>query len=206
MPKFPIRLPPMNMTPRQANAVLLRELEEEFPPFDYRLLAHLSDEQLGRYDIVETHLACTVGMPAAEKIDWRRCLAEINRLTDWVRRYTEHCLAHPDPANAGDSPGMYRMRAMLTCLWKGAKIRYNPAKIPDDSVWTWEDSFLHTALFGEGGTCGSLPVLYTAIGRRLGYPLKLVSAWGPVWSHLFCRWDDPAGERFSACAKTPQAA
>jgi hypothetical protein len=30
--------------------------------------------------------------------------------------------------------------------------------------------------------------LYVAVGRRLGYPLKLVTAVG----HLFCRWDDPA--------------
>ena len=40
----------------------------------------------------------------------------------------------------------------------------------------------------------SLPVLYTAVGRHLGYPLKLVSSWGPKANHLFCRWDDPAGE------------
>lgn len=30
-------------------------------------------------------------------------------------------------------------------------------------------------------------------GRRLGCPLRLVQAKG----HLFCRWDDPAGERFN---------
>lgn len=176
---------PMHMPPQQANAMLRRQLEEDLAPLDFRKLAHFSDEGLGRYDILETHLACTAGLPGAEKIDRARCIAEVNRLTDWVRRYTEYCLAHPDPANSGDSPGVYRMRAMFTCLWKGAKIRYNPAKIPDDSVWTWEDSFVHTALFGDGGTCGSLPVLYTAIGRRLGYPLKLVSSWGPKWSHLF---------------------
>ena len=106
---------------------------------DFRKLALLSDEELGRYDIVETHLACAAGLPGAEKIDQARCIAEIDRLTEWVRRYTEHCLAHPDPANQKDSPGVFRMRAMLTCLWKGAKIRYNPAKIPDDAPWGLED-------------------------------------------------------------------
>ncbi len=36
------------------------------------------------------------------------------------------------------------------------------------------------------GTCSSLPVLQVAVGRRLGYPLKLVTTKG----HLFVRWDD----------------
>jgi hypothetical protein len=42
------------------------------------------------------------------------------------------------------------------------------------------------------GTCSSLPVLYVAVGRRLGYPLKLVTTKG----HLFVRWED-AKERFN---------
>ena len=42
------------------------------------------------------------------------------------------------------------------------------------------------------GTCSSMPVLYIAIGRRLGYPLKLVT----TKSHLFIRWES-AVERFN---------
>jgi len=42
------------------------------------------------------------------------------------------------------------------------------------------------------GTCSSMPVLYTAVGRRLGYPLKLVT----TKSHLFLRWEDEK-ERFN---------
>lgn len=41
------------------------------------------------------------------------------------------------------------------------------------------------------GTCSSLPVLYVVVGRRLGYPLKLVTA----KNHLFVRWDDPSPTR-----------
>ena len=36
-----------------------------------------------------------------------------------------------------------------------------------------------------GGTCTSMPVMYVAVGRRLGYPLKLVT----TNSHIFARWD-----------------
>ena len=54
--------------------------------------------------------------------------------------------------------------------------------------------FIHGILDGVGGTCTSLPVLYAAVGRRLGYPIKLVAA----MAHMFCRWDDPiSGERFN---------
>jgi hypothetical protein len=37
-----------------------------------------------------------------------------------------------------------------------------------------------------------MPVLYVALGRRLGYPMKLVTA----KAHLFVRWEG-AGERFN---------
>jgi hypothetical protein len=42
------------------------------------------------------------------------------------------------------------------------------------------------------GTCSSMPVLYVALGRRLGYPVKLAT----TKSHLFIRWDSPT-ERFN---------
>ncbi len=56
-----------------------------------------------------------------------------------------------------------------------------------------KDLFVHGLTEGEHqGTCASLPVFYVAIGRRLGYPLKLVESKG----HLLARWED-AKERFN---------
>jgi hypothetical protein len=53
--------------------------------------------------------------------------------------------------------------------------------------------FLHGLLGPERqGTCSSLPVLYVAVGRELGYPLKLVT----TKAHMFVRWEG-AGERFN---------
>lgn len=43
-----------------------------------------------------------------------------------------------------------------------------------------------------GGTCVSMPVLYVAVARRLGYPVKLVT----TKEHVFARWDD-GNERFN---------
>jgi hypothetical protein len=164
---------------------------------DFRQLALLSNQELGRYDIVATHLACAAGMPGSDKIDLGRCIKAIEKLVPWVRQYTDHVLANPDPADAGETEAQQRMRCLVTVLWRGANIRYNPAKIPLEAPLCLEDTFIHGALFGDGGTCASLPVLYTAVGRRLRYPLKLVSSWGPKACHLFCRWDDPAGECFN---------
>jgi hypothetical protein len=53
--------------------------------------------------------------------------------------------------------------------------------------------FIHGILTGHGGTCVTMPVLYIAIGRRLGYPLKLVRA----KEHFFARWEESGGERFN---------
>jgi hypothetical protein len=50
-----------------------------------------------------------------------------------------------------------------------------------------------------------MPVLYAAVGRRLGYPLTLVH----TKAHVFARWDDPEGrhplgpERFNIEATGP---
>ena len=44
------------------------------------------------------------------------------------------------------------------------------------------------------GTCASLPVLIVAVGKKLGYPVKLV----PTHNHLFARWESRDGkERFN---------
>jgi len=69
----------------------------------------------------------------------------------------------------------------------------------DDNFFSEPDYVFLTGLLGpeRKGTCSSMPVLYVAIGRELGYPLKLVTTKG----HLFVRWDAP-GERFNIEATT----
>ena len=53
------------------------------------------------------------------------------------------------------------------------------------------DIFIHGLLSDKRtGSCSSMPVLVTAVGRRLGYPMKLVCS----KAHLFCRWDNADGK------------
>lgn len=89
------------------------------------------------------------------------------------------------------------MMAMLTVIQRDFAVRYNSDCMtgPNDSTDS-RNEFIHGPLIGHGGTCCSLPFLYVAIGRRLGYPLFVVEA----KEHLFARWDE-GGERFNVeCA------
>jgi hypothetical protein len=47
------------------------------------------------------------------------------------------------------------------------------------------------------GTCANIPVLYAAVGRRLGYPIKIVRAKGEGAIHVFARWDDSRSVGFN---------
>jgi len=71
-------------------------------------------------------------------------------------------------------------------------IKYDPlvhALVEKGIPWTTPDSrevFIHGILSAKRtGTCSSLPTFAIAVGRRLGYPLKLVL----VPNHTLYRWD-----------------
>jgi tetratricopeptide (TPR) repeat protein len=87
------------------------------------------------------------------------------------------------------------MLMMSVVVYEDFGIRYNPNRItlpgkidPNDRFFAnAQDIFLNGLIEGQRmGTCSSMPVLYIAIGRRLGYPLKLVT----TKAHLFVRWED----------------
>jgi hypothetical protein len=160
----------------------------------WKQLVNLSDEQLAGYDIAAANLACAAGLPGNEGIDAAACLARLDQWAEQVHDYTEAWLTHfhDDPSVYDHSERLFRIVCLVRRL-KKAGLRYNPAKIPAEAVFGPADSFIYEAVFGAGGTCASLPVVYTAVGRRLGYPLKLVE----TRQHLFFRWDGPDGERFN---------
>lgn len=88
---------------------------------------------------------------------------------------------------------------MISILKKQFGIKYNrawehispdnPRSETDAFAHDAQDQFIHAILDGRGGTCGSLPVFFVAVGRRIGFPLYLVK----TLRRLFMRWDDPFG-------------
>jgi hypothetical protein len=85
------------------------------------------------------------------------------------------------------------MMMLITVLQQDFKVQYNPERITDVDFTKSQDLFIHGMIgSGNGGTCVSMPVLYTAVARRLGYPVFLVAG----REHIFCRWEG-RGERFN---------
>jgi hypothetical protein len=171
----------------------------EGPVRDWRSLALLPEQHLASLDMAEVNLACAVGLPDADRFDPQTVLARLDKWADHARRYTEHCLPqfHAGPSQFNHSEGYFRILALVTALQRDMGLTYNIDKIADDAPFDANDTFLMGAVCGAGGTCASIPVVIAAVGRRLGYPIKLVAARSQGIGHLFARWDDPQGERFN---------
>ncbi len=144
-------------------------------------------------------MACARGLPGTVNVDFEYCLSRIDDMAEFVRRFTEKSLPRfrRKRWDFNNSEAYFRVLCLVTALQRDLGVRYNPGKIPEDATFDAADSFLLGILQGPGGTCATMPVLYAAVGRRLGYPIKLVSAYGGTANHLFARWDDPSGERFN---------
>lgn len=141
------------------------------------------------YDIAAANLLCAKELPGAEGIDADAVLDWLDRAAKKVDLATQ--INYPeflkDPGQFHNSQAVFCMAVLATVLQQQCSVRYNPArKVDSNEFRNSADSFLHGITHGEGGTCASLPVLYAAVARRLGYPVKLVHG----TRHLFCRWDE----------------
>jgi hypothetical protein len=155
----------------------------------WRQLVQMPGEALGQLDIALVNLACAAGLPGSEHIDIPHCLERLDSWAGYVRSYTDRIgpQFRRTPHRYHHSFAYFRTLAMITALQRDLKVRYNPEKIPDEAPFDTADTFIHGVIQGAGGTCASLPVVYAAVGRRLGYPIRLVNA--P--RHLFARWEEP---------------
>ena len=92
------------------------------------------------------------------------------------------------------------MIVMTTVIYRNLGVRYNlafnygrydPQRLPQFVSARNPDRSRRHVRDDAGVVC--------RIGRRLGYPIKLVLA----KDHCFCRWDGPDGERFNVEATSP---
>jgi tetratricopeptide (TPR) repeat protein len=160
-------------------------------------LLEMSSEELAAVDIAERNLLCAAGLPGTKDLDIGRYLATLDRWAKRVAAETERHVYrahHPRWAeHYGHSEAYLRSEFLLQVLQQDLGVRYDMASSDDFSFADSRVAFLHGMIPAEGqtiedtpgGTCASMPVLYVAIGRRLGYPLKLVT----TDSHVFVRWD-----------------
>ena len=164
---------------------------------DFSFVLSLTPEQVANYDMAELNLLCGTGLNGNEKVNLNQCRKALDDLTKMVKAETERNWQRfqRNPSEYQNSEAYYRMGMLITVIRQDFKAKYNPKLITDPSKRTenevfFKDAsnvFLQCLLTGDKmGTCASMPVLYVAVGRRLGYPVHLVSTRG----HLFCRWND----------------
>lgn len=166
-------------------------------------LCSAPDDYLDAIDIAGLNLVSATGLPGAERLQFDQIfnwLDEAARKVDIeTRRHWYRFVESPQLYHS--SPGYFCCYFLLQVLQEEFSVRYNPDRAADANFQDPKclnpdfrdsrDLFIHGIINGPGGTCASMPVLYVAVGRRLGYPLKLVESRG----HLFFRWDDPLGQR-----------
>src|SRR5262249_14324829 len=157
------------------------------------------EHELAATDLILMNLVCARGLPGTQGLDIAACVRRCDEYAERVRNSTFRQAFAKRPEHWDYSWAKFRAHAMIAVFQRQCGFRYNYATTAENCPFRPEDTFVQGILFGEGGTCASLPVLYAAIGRRLGYPLKIVKAIGKrgTNSHFFCRWDDPGGERFN---------
>ncbi len=161
----------------------------------YQSWCDLSDDDLAARDIAEVNLACGYGLPWADDLDVRTLCGRVDEWAGLVDKGTQLAWSQRNrPEYDHLSDDQFRILVMVTILQRNLVVKYNAAF--SEGPYDGSDSrnlFIHGMLCGHGGTCATMPVLYTAVGRRLGYPLKLATA----KEHMFCRWDDSGGEQFN---------
>jgi hypothetical protein len=159
----------------------------------------MSVADLTRQDVIKMNIACAYGLPGIKALDPEAVASRCDEIARRVAEVTNPQTFEANRAKWNGSFAIFRVHALTSVLQREFGFRYHPAKRNPHDPFTVADTFVHGILWGDGGTCASLPVLLLGVGRRLGYPLKLVSAVagrGTI-GHLFCRWDDPSGERFN---------
>lgn len=143
-------------------------------------------------EVAAVNLSCARALPGADGVDEKSALQTIDA---WARRVEMETARHlyrfrQNPAEFNHSEAYYRMLTLVTVLQQDCGVRYNPERMQTPNFADSRDLFLHGLLTGKHeGTCVSMPVLYVAVGRRLGYPLKLVTS----KAHVFARWESPDG-------------
>jgi hypothetical protein len=170
-------------------------------------LASMSDEELAQEDIGLVNLLCAVGLPSADPLNIPQCLEQLDQLAEYVRHqiingYPRY-LANPNPTKGSEA--VYKLWALMhairiKCGIEGkfarasgivdhevADLSMEPTGGPYKNRVNSQVAFIHGLLSSRHlSCCASNPVLFAAIGRRLGFPVKLVK----TVQHIFNRWVD----------------
>jgi hypothetical protein len=171
-------------------------------------LLALPTTNLDKVDAGLINLLCAEGLPGAEELNVQKSLEILDSWASLVKVETDknyyRFIEHPELFC--HSLTYYQMQMLGDVLVNQLRMRYDPARAEQSLkglnspnavtkyVADSKDIFLFGLLNGDHyGTCASMPFLYLAIGRRLGYPVNLVAA--P--EHLYVRCEVPNGDHLN---------
>jgi len=173
--------------------------EETYSSFS-EILA-LPEDKINNIDIGYMNLLCAKGLKGAQDINIQECLATLDKWADIVREDTQKRISsfYQNPTKYDNSVNLFKVTNMILTLKEEIGLDYNPDIMKRTTFMDSKDVFIHGCLAGQKkGGCISIPVTCVAVGRRLGYPLKLVL----TKEHVFFRWDD-GKEKFNMEACCP---
>ena len=150
----------------------------------------LSDHELAQVAVLELNLAVARGIPGFEDLD----TVKYQRIVDgWANRIKAALPAgemvfRQSPQRWQNDIRFFRLGQVAGYLDQEVGIVYiEEQKRVDEIRYTdTADLFIHGLVDTKQGTCGNMPTLHVAIGRRLGWPVSLAA----VKSHTVCRYDD----------------
>lgn len=163
---------------------------------DYKFWASRSDADLANRDVAEFNLTCASGLPATGEIDVDAFRRDLDVRAEIIETATARAVRmhgnQPDYDDLSDS------RFRIVCLGSmlrrvGVKINFAVVGRRDFHTTDARVFFIHESFNDYPASCMPMAVLFAAIGRRLGYPVKLVQA----TQHMFCRCEGADGERFN---------
>lgn len=171
-------------------------LADEVRPATLEQLLSLTPQELLRVDIARMNLLCAQAA-YGRSIDVDAFCGQIDQ---WARRVKQEEVRYRksfkrNPGRYDGSLAKFQAVNLALTLKEVFHCRYEMGLAESGAMKDLsspaffrnpDNVFVSGLLAKRRGTCSSIPVLMAAIGRRLGYPIKLKSTWG----HLFCCWDD----------------
>ncbi|MCX6917480.1 MAG: hypothetical protein NT167_31345 [Verrucomicrobia bacterium] len=181
-------------------------------------LLALPPDQLDKVDVALINLLCAEGLRGSEILDTDYLTRTLNGWAAHVESETKrnYHLFEEHPEKFKNSLAYFRMAMLATVLVQDLRIQYNPERekqlenghilrSDNDEKAFFADSkdvFIH-GLLGDKhyGTCASMPFLYVAIGRRLGYPVTLAT----TATHFYVRYEEGNGKHLNVEATEHRA-
>ncbi len=196
------------------NSAALVSTNISITPTNFAQLLALPPDQLEKVDIARIDLLLAEGLPSSTNLDVEQCLKTLDEWASEVKMETERnyhrFVEHPEKFQ--NSLGRYRMAVMAAVLCQDLRVHYDPQRqkeLFENNYFTQSqpyskaeqhffsdasDFFLQGLLSDKRyGTCASMPYLYVAIGRRLGYPVSIAGA----YTHSYVYYDEGNGKHFN---------